>query len=139
MISVLPSPLKSPTNGVSDGLTANHGCQAPPMPEVAAPGTTTIVMLWAGTVSARLLPETARSGRRLIALAEVSCQREALPRGLKPASDSVTVVEPDSTLLITTTVNAPSAARTAAKADSSSGLGTAALTLVSPKAPPLPS
>ena len=51
-------------------------------------GTTTMVMLWAGTLSDRLVPPTETSPSRLIELAEVSCHTEALPAGVKLPSES---------------------------------------------------
>ena len=75
----------------------------------------------------------------MIAFAEVSCQACAMPCAAKLATLSVTGVVPESTLLTTITVSAPSVERTAAKAESTSGLGTLAATLVLPKPERLPS
>ena len=75
----------------------------------------------------------------MIALAEVSCQTCAVPRGGKLARLTVAGVLPDRSLLITITVSAPSAVRCAAKAETASGFGAVAATLVSPNVDLLPS
>ena len=96
-------------------------------------GSTNKVTLCAGTVVLKLDPVKAASARRVMAFAEVSCQARATPVAEKLARLRVTGVVPESTLLTTITVIAPSLERCAAKAERASGLGTLAVTLVSPK------
>src|SRR4029077_1378367 len=103
------------------------------------PATTYRVMLCAGTLTAKLDPAKLTSARRVIAFALVSCHVCATPDAAKLARFTVTGVAPESTLLITITVMAPSSARVAANADRLSGLGTDAATLVSPNVDLLPS
>ena len=105
---------------------------------VTPAGTTTTVMLCGGRVSAMLLPDTGTSASWVMTLAAVSCQTWAVGPAANPARSTVVGVLPASTLLMTMTVRAPSPARRAAKAATSSGSGTVAETLVSPKAAPAP-
>ncbi len=72
-------------------------------------------------------------------LAEVSCHTSTEPLAAKLARLTVVGVFPLSTLFTATIVRAPSEARSAAKAARTSGSGTAAETLVSPKAAFAPS
>src|SRR6266571_4456753 len=101
--------------------------------------TTKRVTLCAGTVALNAPPVTLTSLSRVIAFAEVSCQACALAPAEKFERFTVTGVLPESTLLITITVRAPSLERTAAKLERLSGFGTLATALVSPKADLLPS
>jgi hypothetical protein len=72
-------------------------------------------------------------------VAAVSCQICAVPRCANVESAIVAVEPADNCLLMTMTVRAPSADRSAAKADTTSGLAVVAATLVSPNADLLPS
>ena len=69
---------------------------------VAVPlaGTTNSVTLCAGSVATMLLPLSARSARRVMVLADVSCQACAVPRCVKFARLIVAGVVPDRCLLI---------------------------------------
>src|SRR4051812_18767447 len=96
-------------------------------------GRTKRVTLCAGTEVVNDVPEKLASARCAIAFADVNCHAWAMPRCATPERLIVTGVEPLSALLMTITVSAPSAVRTAAKAESVSGFGTVAATLVSPK------
>src|SRR5262245_51490227 len=102
------------------------------------PGTTNSVMLCGGSVAVSTAPEIVRSASRVMTLVAVSCHACAAPRGVKLAMEIAAVV-PDDALLIAITVSAPSSVRTAANADTASGFGTTAATLVSPNVDLLPS
>src|SRR5262245_29594536 len=79
-----------------------------------AVGRTKRVTLGAGSAVVKLPPETVTSDRRVMELAEVSCHGCAVPPLEKLVRFTVTVVEPERTLLTSTRVSAPSAARVAA-------------------------
>jgi len=93
----------------------------------------------AGTVAEKPPAPTATSARREIEFEEVSCHTWAAAPGAKPEILTVTGVLPESTLLTTITVSAPSDDRSAAKADRLSGFGTVAETLGSPNEDLFPS
>jgi len=99
----------------------------------AEAGKTKRLMLWAGTVALKLLPLTAISDSFEMVFAEVNCQTLATPEFVKLARFAVVVALAPNCLLITRIVSAPSDERRAAYADTLSGLGTMAVTLVSPK------
>src|SRR5215510_5980505 len=103
------------------------------------PGITKSVMLWAGSVAVSVAPGIARSARRVMTLVAVNCQACAVPRFVKFTIPTLAVVLADEDLLIAITVSAPSDVRTAAKAETVSGFGTPAATLVSPNVDLLPS
>ena len=136
--SLEPLPLKETASGAIPDVgvavaEATGGWFEPPA------GITNSVMLCCGTVRATVEPLTGTSERCVIVFADVSCQTWALVPAPKFTSESVTGVEPDSTLFTTITVSAPSLERVAANADSESGSGTVAETLVSPNVDLLPS
>src|ERR1017187_7610860 len=105
----------------------------------APAGRTNSVMLWAGTVSIKVLPVRPTSLRRLMELAEVSCHTWAVPAPKKLVRLRATIAVALNCLLMTITVSAPSEDRSAAKAETMSGFGSEVLTLLSPKADLLPS
>src|SRR6185369_10169658 len=102
-------------------------------------GITKRVMLCCGRVALKLLLLKLMSERWLIVFDEVNCQTCAVPPFAKFATLIVAGVLPLRYLLITITVNAPSAERVAEKAETLSGLGTVVETLVSPNVDLLPS
>src|SRR6516162_3947559 len=91
------------------------------------------VMLWGGTVLLKVFPVNAKSLSRVIVFALVSCQTCAVFAGRKFVKFNSTGVVLVNCLLITIAVSAPSLERSAANAETLSGFGTVALTLVSPK------
>ena len=97
-------------------------------------GTTNNVMLCAGSVTPKLVPLRADVGeaRDRVGRRELPDLRRAA-HAAKLARLTVTGVLADRYLLTTMTVSAPSAERTAAKAETVSGFGDVAATLVSPK------
>ena len=101
--------------------------------------TTKSVTDWGGRETEIAPVAVPTSATRVMAFDEVSCQRSAVPEGTKFASVIVAGVEPESALLITITVSAPSAVRSAAKAETVSGVGAVARTLTSPKVDRAPS
>src|ERR1041385_3094106 len=113
---------------------------APARSTGAVPGETTKrVMLWGGSVLVMVVPVKLKAPRFEMVLTAVNCQSCPVPLGRKLFTLTETAAAVESCLLITMRVSAPSAERVAAKADTLSGLGTAAATLTSPKADLLPS
>ena len=104
-----------------------------------AAGITKSVTVCAGSVAARLPPETATSARRVIAFDASSCQAWAADPAAKLERFSTRAALPVRRLCTTMTVSAPSSERNAAKAESVSGSGAVARTLTSPKADLAPS
>src|SRR5215813_2632374 len=105
-------------------------------------GTTKSVTLGDGTVSPKLVPPNAMSACRRMATVEftlASCQTCAVPAEAKCARLTVMDVWLERNLLTTMTVSAPSEVLCAAKADTLSGFGPPAATLISPKVDLLPS
>src|ERR1035438_9788647 len=96
-------------------------------------------MLCEGTVSVRRPLANEMSARRVMILADVSCQRCAEPVALKLARLALTGVALLRSLLMTMSVSAPSDVRTALNAERLSGFGTDVRTLVSPNVDLLPS
>src|SRR6185369_16509039 len=133
----------SPSNDTASGTVPEVGVTVADavgaMFDPAEAGITNSVTLCAGTLVVNDVPEKLASERCAIAFADVSCHACATPRCAKFERLTVTGVDPESTLLTTMTVSAPSEARTAANAESVSGFGTEAEQLVSPKAERLPS
>lgn len=107
-------------------------------PGTVAAGTTSSVMLCAGSVSDTADPLGVRFGSCVMVLVDFSSHRCTERAPTKPARFTVAGVSPESVFAINITVSAPSLARTLAKTDTLSGFGPVARTLVSPNLPPEP-